>query len=515
MSELDHSAGPNDGLAVAPANEKPERPRPNDHDVQRVRWFIFVLLVVLFLLMYIVFIPGDRLLIDPDLYWHTATGRMIWKSGSFPQFDEFSHTFRGHAWIARDWLGDLSFFGAYSLLGWRGVAMITGGAVALAYALLFLMLARTMRLTVAIGVAVVALALSFSHLHARTQIFGDALIVVWVAALVRAVDAKTSPSLMLVPVMTLWANVHGSFVAGLALTVALAAEAVFESPSGQRLLVARRWAVFLVAAVGAACITPYGARPFLISFQVIGSNEIKPYVGEWRTVSLDSAPITVFALLAFLFLALLNGVKIRFCRLTILLLIAAYMLTAVRFIFLFNTIAPLLLATPLTRQFRFLRLSEQIATEPQFFRTMSQLAQRGLHGTYGIIAVIILAIGILGDPVKPSRQISPEGSVDYIFAHNLHGNVYNAFNFGGYLTFRGIPTFIDGRTDQLFGNGFTIENHTIISKRPREFIRYLDKYSISIGLVAPGSIESQEFRASSDWIGVYSDDISELFVKRN
>jgi hypothetical protein len=517
MSDLDHSAGPHGGLAVAPAtvSEKPERLRPNDHDVQRVRRFIFVLLVALFLLLYIVFIPGGRLLIDPDLYWHTATGRMIWESGSFPQVDELSHTFRGHPWIARDWLGDLSFFGAYSLLGWRGVAMITGGAVALAYALLFLMLARTMRLTVAIGVAAVALALSFSHLHARTQIFGDGLMVVWVAALVRAVDARTSPSLMLLPVMILWANVHGSFVAGLALTVALAAEAVFESPSGERLLVARRWAVFLVAAVGAACITPYGARPLMMSFQVIGSNEIKPYVGEWRPVSLDSAPITIFALLAFLFLALLNGVKIRFCRLAILLLIAAYMLTAVRFIFLFNTIAPLLLAAPLTRQFRFLRLSEQIATEPQFFSTMSQVGRRGLYGTYGTIAVIILAIGVLGDSVKPSRQISPEGSVDYIFAHNLHGNIYNGFNFGGYLTFRGIPSFIDGRTDQLFGDGFTIENHTIISKRPREFIRYLDKYSISIGLVAPTSLESQEFRASSDWIGVYSDDISELFVRRN
>jgi hypothetical protein len=191
------------------------------------------------------------------------------------------------------------------------------------------------------------------------------------------------------------------------------------------------------------------------------------------------------------------------------------MLTAVRFIFLFNITAPLLLATPLTRQFRFLRLSEQIATEPQFFRTMSQVGRRGLYATYGTIAVIILVTGIFGDSVAPDKQVSPESSVDYIFAHNLHGNIYNEFNFGGYLIFRGIPTFIDGRTDQLFGDGFTIENHTIISKRPREFIRYLDKYSISIGLVAPTSIESQEFRASSDWIGVYSDDISELFVRRN
>jgi hypothetical protein len=518
MSHLEDSARSNRGHPVAPATvgERPDRRRPGDQDVQRATWFIFVLLLALLLLLYIVFIPDGRLLIDPDLYWHIATGRKIWETGSFPQVDEFSHTFRGHPWIARDWLGDLAFFGAYSLSGLRGVAMITGGAIALAYALLFLKLARTMRLTVAIGVAVVALALSVSHLHARTQIFGDGLMVVWVAALVRAVDAKTSPSLMLLPVMTLWANVHGSFVAGLALAVALAAEAVFESPGGERLIVARRWAVFFVAAVGAACLTPYGARPLLGAFQVIGTNEAKPYLAEWQAVSFETAPIQVFAVLAFLFLALLYGVKIRFCRLTILLLTATYMLTAIRFIFLFNIIAPLLLATPLAMQFQFLRLSQQVATQPQFFMTMSQLGRRGLYGSYGIIAIIILT-GILGGPVNLPRssQISPKSSVDYIFAHNLHGNIYNEYNFGGYLIFRGLPTFIDGRTDQLFGDGFTTENRTIISERPREFIGYLNKYRISIGLVAPNSKESQEFRASPDWIGVYSDDISELFVRRN
>jgi hypothetical protein len=511
MSHLEDSATSN-GDARAAVSEKPER-LPSDQDVQRATWLIFALLLALLLLLYIVFIPGGGLL-DADLYWHIATGRRIWEGGSFPQVDEFSHTFRGHPWIARDWLGDLIFFAAYTLSGLRGVAMITGGAIALAYALLFLMLARTMRLTVAIGVAAVALALSVSHLHVRTQIFGDALIVVWVAALVRAVDAKTRPSLMLLPVMTLWANVHGSFVAGLALTIALAAEAVFESPGGERLLAARRWAVFLVAAVGAACVTPYGARPFLMAFQVIGANEAKQYIQEWQAVSFETAPITIVSVLALVFLAFLNGVKVRFCRLTILLLIVAYMLTAVRFIFLFNMIAPLLLATPLTRQFRFLRLSEQTATQPQFFTTLSQLGR--LYGTYGIIAIVLFVTGLLGHSKPPlSSQISPENSVNYIFAHNLHGNIYNDYNFGGYLIFRGLPTFIDGRTDQLFGGGFMTEDRTIVINRPREFIGYLDKYRISIGLVAPNSIEAQGFRASSDWVRVYGDDVSELFVRRD
>src|SRR4051812_32304505 len=108
--------------AWSEVGDKAETMRPSYQDVQRVIWFIFVLLFALLLLLYIVFIPGGGLL-DADLYWHIATGRRIWEGGSFPQVDEFSHTFRGHPWIARDWLGDLSFFGAYNVLGLRGVAM--------------------------------------------------------------------------------------------------------------------------------------------------------------------------------------------------------------------------------------------------------------------------------------------------------------------------------------------------------------------------------------------------------
>ena len=154
-------------------------------------------------------------------------------------------------------------YGSYSLDRWRGVSILAALSIALAYGLLFLMLARTMRLTVAIGVAVVMMFLSFSHLHARTQLLADGLIVIWVAGLVRAVYTKTSPSWWLLPVMALWANVHGGFIVGLALTVGLAIEAIVEGPWGERRTLARRWTFFFLAAVGASCLTPsVGGRCF-------------------------------------------------------------------------------------------------------------------------------------------------------------------------------------------------------------------------------------------------------------
>ena len=149
-------------------------------------------------------------------------------------------------------------FGAYSLAGWRGVATLAAAAAALTYGLLFLALARALRIAVALGVATLAWAFSVGHFIARPQIFADPLIVVWVAGLVGAVDRRSAPSLWLLPVIALWANLHGSFTIGLALAAALGAEGVISAPAEGRMGAACRWAIFLLSALACACLTPYG-----------------------------------------------------------------------------------------------------------------------------------------------------------------------------------------------------------------------------------------------------------------
>ena len=487
---------------------------PTSDDVKRTTWFIFVLLVVLLLAIFVVVIPADRLLLDPDLYWHTATGRLIWTTKSLPLVDEFSHTFRGHPWIARDWLSDLAFFGSYSLDGWRGVSMLAAISIALAYGLLFLTLARTIRLTVAIGVAVVMMVLSFSHLHARTQLLADGLIVIWVAGLVRAVDTKTSPSWWLLLVMALWANVHGGFIVGLALAAGLAIEAIVEGPRGERRALARSWTFFLLAAVGASCLTPYGWGPLLLTLKgLIMGNEVKQYVREWQPVSLVSAPITLIFVLLMMFAALLAGAKIRLPRLVLVVAITGMMFSAIRYAGPYNLVLPLLLATPLCAQFPILRLTRQIESQPQFFVLLAKAARRTLYPLYAAIVLIPFAAGAFGKAVTPDPQITPAAAVDYIVDHNDGGKVYNSFNFGGYLIFRKVPTFVDGRTDQLFLNGFFSQRINTTTKHPRKIIQYLEEYNIKFVLVEPDSFESQELQATAGWRKVYSDKYSVLFEK--
>src|SRR5712692_4985907 len=178
-------------------------------DARSARIFVFALLLAFFALI-LQLVSGSNFLQDPDTYWHIAAGRSIWQTGSFPRVDEWSHTFQGHPWIAKEWLSQLLLFGAYSLGGWRAVVLLSACTIAFTYALLYLILSREARLTIAVGVATFAYIFSSTHFLARPHIFSFPLIIIWFSGLVRAVEARTPPSPLLLALMVLWANVHGS-----------------------------------------------------------------------------------------------------------------------------------------------------------------------------------------------------------------------------------------------------------------------------------------------------------------
>ena len=89
--------------------------------------------VAVFVTVLIIFLAnsGNLLFRDPDLLWHITVGRKILETRSFPWVDEFSHTFQGHTWIAKEWLSQILFAFIYEAVGWKGLALLIGCAIAL------------------------------------------------------------------------------------------------------------------------------------------------------------------------------------------------------------------------------------------------------------------------------------------------------------------------------------------------------------------------------------------------
>src|SRR5229473_3088557 len=93
---------------------------------------------------------------------------------------------------------------------------------------------------------------------------------------------RGAPSFWLLPLMALWANLHGGFVFGLVLIAPIALDAVLSADPKLRKSLALRWAAFGVAALGLSCATPYGWNSLLASQKILGLGGALPLIMEWK-----------------------------------------------------------------------------------------------------------------------------------------------------------------------------------------------------------------------------------------
>ena len=233
---------------------------------------IYVLLMVL----------GPRLLADPDTYSHIALGRWILEHHAVPTGDPFSQTMRGEHWVAFEWLSQVAYAAALSLGGWVGVVALAAAAAAAAFGLLTRFLLREWQPVPTLIAVLAAFVLASPHILARPHMLALPLMVAWVAALIRAVDERRAPPWQLLPLMTLWANLHGSFTFGLAIIGAIACDALWNAPASERLRVARQWMLFGVLALAAACLNPYGPEMILVTFRTVALGDALSIITEWR-----------------------------------------------------------------------------------------------------------------------------------------------------------------------------------------------------------------------------------------
>src|SRR5579863_572903 len=255
-----------------------------------------------------------RVFVDGDTNWHVAAGRWILAHGTVPLTDPFSYTFAGKPWVAHEWLAEVLMTLAYLAAGWSGVVLLIGLAGGAAYA----MIAGELRLWLGpIGQAI-GLALSFAclqaFLYARPHILALPLLVFWTRCLLAARREGRAPPLLLSPLMLVWANLHASFIFGLALIGPFGLEALFATADKRRVIA--DWGLFVLASLGFSLITPHGFGGLIFPFQVLGM-KVLPNILEWRSASFQEPTVFEGALLATLFLGLWRGVKVPPLRLAL------------------------------------------------------------------------------------------------------------------------------------------------------------------------------------------------------
>jgi hypothetical protein len=455
---------------------------------------VYVLLIAL----------GPRLLSDPDTYSHIALGRWILEHHTVPTTDPFSATLRGTHWVAFEWLSQTIFAAAYAIGGWTGVVALAAASVATAFAFLTRFLLREWQPNAALIALLSAFLLVAPHILARPHILTLPLIVAWIATLIRAVDTRSPPPWLLLPLMTLWVNLHGSFTFGLAMIAPMACDALWRAPHSERLSVARQWALFTVLAVGAACLNPYGPEMILVTFRTVALGAALTTVTEWRSQDFNHVGSFEIIMLGAFGFALYRGVTLPLVRIVMVLGVLHLSLSQVRHADLLGMLAPIILARPLAEQFTMVARDQSATTlRPAAWPSAAAL----------LLLVCVTGLASFRNDLAPPARITPANAIHAVDLAAARP-ILNDYDFGGYLDFVGIPPFIDGR-GELYGEAYMLRHDRALSlKDLPDFLRLLDEYRIGATLLAPSTPAVGLLDRLPEWKRVYTDDIAIVHLRR-
>ena len=401
-----------------------------------------------------------------DTHWHLAAGDWMIAHATVPHADPFSFTFAGQRWVAHEWLAEVVMAAAFAAGSWNALALLFAGLCAAT----LLVIGGAIGRRLAPGAVLVTLALVTAVLAstalARPHVMGWLLLAIWLDLLLRAREADRAPPPVAALVMLLWANVHSSFLIGLALAGALALEA---AAMRARAPVLRGWAAFGALSLAATVLTPHGIDSLLFPIQLSAMRTL-PLITEWQPTDFAAQPAFALLLGVGVYVVARRRIAVPLIRGLIVVALLILALEHARHQAIFAIVAPVLLAAPISR--------ERASGEPTGRPAWRLVA--GLLACASIAALVRLAL----PAAEQDSPTDPVAMLDRLPAALKRQPVLNGYDFGGALIHRGIRPFIDGRAD-MYGDAF-MERYARLHGGDRAAFRSAaDRYGLTWTILPP------------------------------
>lgn len=456
-------------------------------------------------------------LANSDIWWHLSSGLWILQHHAFPRTGLFSQT-PDAAWIAASWLYDLRLAVWYKLFGLAAIPLfLIAFKVALAVVTFLLAGGRRGNFWPAVGISAIAQYIlgSVQPVAAYSSIilFGiEFLILLWSRQ-----SGRVRVLYWLVPLFLAWANLDMNFVYGVALiALFLIAEfspfAASRRENFQRSELIRTYAAIFVLCLLATLITPYFYHPYGAFFATAFSSANR-YLPDFHAPGFRQPQDYVLALLTMsAFFAL--GLRRSRDPFLILALVGCSALSfySQRDIWLVTLAAVAVIGGS---------ASAETEQDSQSDRTLSNrtLPNRSLGMAVALAVAILLTVGFLRMPRSRTTLLAkvaegyPVAASNYVRDHHLPQPLFNAFEWGGFLTWYlpEYPVAIDGRT-RLYGDEFVVAYSNVMNADVRytEFPAMANARTI---ILPSTTIMAQALKSLPAYHVAYSDNVALVLTK--
>ncbi len=475
------------------------------------------------------FAMAVRTAVDTDMYWHLRTGQYILETRSVPMVEPFSSTAPGTPWVDVHWLSQVILYVTYALASYAGLSLLVAALVVVAF--VFVWKQMSGGVFVRAFIIVLAAATSGAVWTARSQM-ATFVFTAAVGYLLYLYKWKQVDRLWALPVIfVIWANMHGGYIAGFMLIGALlageilnrvliwlgatsAASNVQLPREASNLLDWPRWRKLLiitVISVFALLINPFTIGTWLLPLKTVNIGVLQDFIQEWQSPNfheLFQQPM-IWLLLLTLVVIGWSGRKLDATDAVTVALFAYITFLARRNIGLFALVcAPVLSrhADALWQQTRWgaRRLSRG-----------SPILNWVLLGVIAFAAAIKIALPLLPSTLaKAEQDILPLRAVDWIEQNRPAREMFNSYNWGGYLLWRlwpQYPVYADGRTD-VYDDKF-LREYMSVTLAQDDWQAVLDRRNVGFIVIEAGGVLDTFLQREVGWRETYRDKLAVIYVR--
>lgn len=470
-------------------------------------------------LLLCIFFMAAREVTNTDVWWHLATGKHICETRSVPREDIYSHTASGKRWIDHSWLSQVIIYLTYRGFGFGGLAFLAAAVITLVFLLAFL--GSSGHLYTRIFATLLGALTSAVTWEMRPHIFSFLFVALFVFILLLHRQRRGNYLFVLPVLMLLWANSHSGYVAGLILVgILLVGEGAKHLLGwGSARMEVRRWKELLIW--GSVClvviaINPNTLRLYLYPLETASIGPLK-YLSEWASPNFHSLQFHPFIWMLLVSILTL-GLAAKRLDLTDLLYVVVFgymSLLAARNISLFALVAIPVVSKYGSVAWRSWRGGEQPsrALRPQRWRVALNWSIL-LVILVGCVAKAWLTFTPQANLAAQKRAL-PHDAADFLAQNAVPRELFNSYNWGGYLIWRLYPeyrVFIDGRT-HLYGEEI-LEQYLAAYWGSPEWREPLEIYGINSVIIERDGSFATVLTESPSWEQVYADELAAVFVRR-
>lgn len=493
----------------------------------------------------------SSLLSDADVGWHIRAGEYILHHRAVPHHDLYSFSKPGAPWYAWEWLSDVIDAVLFGIAGLKGVVLFAGVTIALFATTLIRRVTRLgVNLFAALLVALLGVGSATMHFLARPHIFTLLLLSVsmWMIETDRddsALKYGSAPArriFWLIPIVMVWTNLHGGFLAIIAVLGLTAAGSAVEAwmevwtqasgngapkslPGVFRAMnwtEPRRYGILTIACAAVSLVNPYGWGLHRHILDYLRSDWIRNVVQEFQSPSFRNENMLQFEALLFAGL-IAAGSLLRRRRIAegLWILLFAYLsLSSARHVPVFVAVTLPLIAAEVASWWQAFTRDAPKQSLRGILNQMAADSVAGFRRTSVWPAAFVLALILIGQPVKWPTDFPKEMfPVEMIHAHEAEivaSRPLTTDQWADYLIFLHPgqqKVFVDGRSDFY---GPEVGNQYIqIMSASWNWDQVMRQYHFNLALLPVEQPVAQLLKQRPEWRVVEDDGKHILLVLRD